>query len=339
MIHDRSRQGPQPSNTGAVPNEITPDSLKTQMGLSASIDWLTFSGPDCDTPQARQIFQQTYHSADLQDRGFKGYRQHLLCPVTGAKFLWDDYQGHGRYTIELPGHACQYLGEAPEILEPWGRLFQTSTNIPRLDLAIDIVGDCRHVIRDLIESHLAGHITPSLDGEHISEYKPTRPDSCGDTYYLGSKTSRKRVCVYDKGVQTGEYPPGHWIRWEARFRDEAASPVLMALLNKPDTDNIRALAAGVIQSSGGSFQQTYEILSTEPIRLPTPRTKSTVPKRMEHLKRQLACIVEAAAITGDDPIELIRHFEILEPDPHRAQNSAQRSLAIDIITQYNLDRD
>mgnify|MGYP003376376396 CR=1 FL=1 len=42
----------------------------------------------------------------------------------------------------------------------------------------------------------------------------------GDTLYIGSKTSRIQIRIYEKGKQTG-YKPGEWWRAEVQFRPES----------------------------------------------------------------------------------------------------------------------
>ena len=333
-----SASNPRPGNTGVSHPQNPPESPKTDIGISATIDWFSLSGPDFQQPEARHIFELTYPGSELQPRGRHGYQSMLMCPLTSAALMWDDSAGKGRYTLELSGQACQWLGTPSEVLSPWKPLYPSVTNILRIDLAIDLIGDYQHAIPSLIDSHRSGCVNPPLVGHIYDQFDPKTNQTAGQTYYLGSIKSDKRVKLYDKGLQTGEFEAGKWIRWESTFKNQVGVQVFQRLLEDPSEENIRNMAAGVITAVSGPFAKTYELLSEAPLRLSRKLPERTVGKSLAHLHKQLQVVVEAARLIGEDPHQLLRHFDLLEPI-ETCRNPRRDKLAREIICQYTLDQD
>ena len=331
----QSRQPPT-SNTGVSHPKNDPDSLKTGISISARIDWLSLSVPECATPKATHIFDEIYRGAELQDRPHMGYRNNTECLLTGARLLTDSFAGNERITIELPGQACQFLGDVKEVLTPWADLYPLLTNVPRIDLAIDLMGDVSHVIPSLIESHRSGNIHPALAGNVQQGFDAKTLTDTGHSYYLGATSSDKRVNIYDKGVQTGEFGPGKWVRWESRFRNQPAVVVLQSLINDPSENLLRRLAAGICTSISGPFEETYNLLTDSPLRVSKTIAPRSALKTLDNLRNVLQVLVEAAAITGDNPVDLIDHFGLLDKK-EGSRNPRRTAVAREIINLYTMD--
>ena len=331
----QSRQPP-PSNTGVSHPKNPPNDQKTGIGISARIDWLSLSIPDCATPKATKLFTDIYPGAELQDRPFNGYRSNQMCLLTGAKLLTDSFAGNNRITIELPGQACQFLGEIEPVLTPWADLFPLITNVPRIDLAIDLLGDVSHVIPALIESHRSGNINPDLAGSVRQDFDGKTLTDTSHSYYLGSTKSDKYVNIYDKGEQTGEFETGKWVRWEARFKNKIAISVLQSLINEPTENRLRSLAAGVCTSVSGPFEDTFKLLTDAPIRVSKPVPPRSALKTLDNVRRVLQVLVEAAAITGDNAHDIIDHFDLLQQTPG-SRNTRRTAVAQEIINLYTMD--
>ena len=335
MISNGSKS-PHPYNMGASHPLTGSDRRFTDLALSANIDHLAFSGPGFKLPEAREIFQQVYPGSELAPHGRHGYRSLLVCPLTQAQLLWDDSAGNDRYTLELHGEACRHLGTCPEILSPWRALFPTMTNVPRIDLALDIIGPLPNALPDLIESHRTGCISPPLRGSVTDDFDGVTNQLVGHTYYLGAKSSDKRVRFYDKGQETGDMAAGTWHRWEAQFRNKVAVQVLNLLLTDSSETNIRNLAAGVVETVGGPFEETYKLLATEPLRISRQIPQRSVGKSLEHLHKQLQVVVEAARIIGVDPHSILDHFDLLDP-LETSRNPRRAKLARELSVAYTLD--
>ncbi len=120
----------------------------------------------------------------------------------------------------------------------------------RIDLAIDFIGQGLRIV---------DHINASFDAGECCGAKRRRKDEDGDreewfgrTVYLGLRGengSGKLVRAYDKGLETGTAPAGHWERYEVEFTGDRAPEVarIMATSGPEWLDKLRGIVLGAVE--------------------------------------------------------------------------------------------
>ena len=102
----------------------------------------------------------------------------------------------------------------------------------RVDLALD---DAQRVVQvSQVAAALKGPeaVSCARKGREMMGFNVGSPEVTGETVYLGSTSSQRRLCVYDKMMESGGQVDS--VRWELRFKDEAAQRLM--LLGLVDSD-------------------------------------------------------------------------------------------------------
>lgn len=192
---------PPPTNRGAQ----IPTSMRTL------VDWLEFSLWNISVEEIKRVLRG-YQSGDFYqlDRGALGY-DHQAVGIANARIFWSAKRPEIHVT--LPGKWCAGLDESQvRGLLAYVRVFGRVT---RIDLAAD---DCE---RTVVPQEVRAAIQR---GELVSHM---RSRSCyedltdgGCTVYIGAKSSRQMLRIYDKSAEShGEI---NAVRWEIQARAEAA---------------------------------------------------------------------------------------------------------------------
>jgi DNA relaxase NicK len=328
---------PPANNMGAQHPQIPPDSSETDITVSAQIDWIQLSGTPDTCLKAQAWFNQHFTLNEPSPGGNRFYQHMRLHPLTGSTFSWMDHSDQDKWFLLVRGQGCQWLQDPISKLRP---LLNLDTQCSRIDLAIDFHGPCSSIIQDIIESSEDDQIKPLMSRDTRAPMRGS--ELLGRSVYLGSQASRKYICVYDKGLETGSETEGKWIRWESRFRNEAAQAVREHLQVNDDPNHIRALAAGVLSEVDGPASVWHRLLSQAPLRISTPRANVTLEKTIHHISQQLGPILEAAQITGDDPYQIARVLGVLDnremPRNHARTKKAQEIIAhLNDIDYYQID--
>jgi len=203
---------------------------KTVEGLVVSVDWLAVTFPEnvdhvlmvvslalgCDVGDWVEL-----------DHGSYGYRQGMVGP--GGARVWWDAPGREDIHVSLPGQACGIAG-ALQLRNYLQHVMVVGGKATRIDLALDDY--CRIVA--------PGDVLVALQGPdrvtHAQQYliqQGGRVGSCdltGATVYLGAPSSRQRLRVYDKGLESGGEMD--CIRWELESRKEAAETLVADLAHR-----------------------------------------------------------------------------------------------------------
>lgn len=160
--------------------------------------------------------------------------------------------------LVVPGHALTTIGNDGQYRLAY-QLLQIGLNPTRVDLALDTIWaeptdlldcmydgsrgleqvDAKKTKRRQIDDRVAWQ--PEAMGFQTLRQMDThkRGERRGRTLYWGSKGKTgggRELCVYDKGAESGEAEPGHWIRTEIRFykRSEYALQSLEQIASSPD---------------------------------------------------------------------------------------------------------
>jgi len=313
------------------------ESRFSQIQVTAQIDWIQLSGGPESRLSAQTWFDQHFPQHELSPGGNRFYKHMSIHPLTGTTFSWHDHSDQDKWFLLIKGQGCEWLTSPISKLKP---LLDLETQCSRIDIAIDLHGPCSTAIDDIIESAQDQQILPtmSLDPRLVTRGS----DTLGKSVYLGSQASRKYVCIYDKGLETGSETEGQWIRWESRFRNEAAAQVLDHLKTNANPTHLRALAAGVLNYVSGPALIWHRLISEAPFAVKVERKKTTLEKSLRHMSMQLGPILEAAQLTGDDPYKIARALGVLDkremPRNHARTKKAQEVIAhLNDLGYYEID--
>lgn len=208
------------------------------VGEIVNIDWLNFIVPsscfvhDINSDDQTEYMQarveldafltQIFGSHVTEKRGYRNFYDHTLVIGEGWGFV---LHGGQRNTIcfMLTGTGCGAFQPGWET-----RLYERSKSlrgsyITRVDLAHDDLHGVRGSIYDIDLLEKSGQFTWA--GHERSEVTKNGnwdhgdPRNKGLTLYVGSTSSGKRLCCYEKGKQLGcsESP---WVRYELRFSNK-----------------------------------------------------------------------------------------------------------------------
>lgn len=167
--------------------------------------------------------------ADWVDRGvgIQGYQRALVGPGR-ALFLMDPLGENtgDHFHIVLTGEACGLVSEAK--MRSYLRFCANHGAVAtRCDVKIDDYG--RTINPDQVLAELLGpdKVTHARKALVQSEYDMSDGTATGKTVYLGRPSSRQRLRVYDKGLESeGETDA---VRWELETRREPARTLVQAL--------------------------------------------------------------------------------------------------------------
>jgi len=202
-------------------------------GVRLSVDWYsTTQHPSSDVPvnvPQVQLAASLALGCEIEDwveteTGGMGYQKGMVGP--GQSRIWWDAAGRDDIHLSLPGQACQIAGE-----KGLRSLFRYSLGhggrATRCDVAID---DYRRVVSP-------ADVLKTIQGPdcvtHAKKWLVQQggdvgsPELTGETDYLGAPSSRQRLRVYDKGLESGGEIDA--VRWELESRKEAAETMVLAL--------------------------------------------------------------------------------------------------------------
>ena len=156
--------------------------------------------------------------------GWNGYNRSAVGPG-GALMAWDAV-GREDYHVSLPGQACGMFSETS--MRSFLRYSQgKGARCTRLDINLD---DYDYIVTPFqVEEAAQGPdiVTHVHRGMTQRGFGIGTTDTTGVTVYIGQPSSRQRLRVYDKGLESaGEIPA---IRWELQSRAEAAETLLPLL--------------------------------------------------------------------------------------------------------------
>jgi len=218
-------------------------------GIQIGLDWLAVTvHPSEDKPisiDQVQLAVTLAFGAGLGDwvqleYGRLGYQKGMVGPG-GGQIFWEA-PGRGDVHFILPGKACQLAGER-RLRHLLGFAIAHSGKATRSDINLDDYD--RGVSPGEVEVVLQGPdaVTHARKGLVQRGFDVGSPDLTGQTTYLGQPSSRQRLRVYDKGLESGGEMD--CVRWELQQRHEAADS-LIRLLADPTREWCSVVASRLV---------------------------------------------------------------------------------------------
>lgn len=180
-----------------------------------------------------------YHTKWLH-RTLRAYFGHPTGTNNGAAFfakgtLWHPgvmlSEGHSGELIMLDLQGARLAIEDPDqMLALVEAIYCHGFHATRVDLAVDWVGQDVKLYEHARVSCKASELCKARTYQDAPEYT-TDQQARRLLLYLGKRSSAMCGRIYDKGLETGEAPEGHWERLEIEFKQDRAHTVMMAILD------------------------------------------------------------------------------------------------------------
>jgi hypothetical protein len=262
---------------------------------NAAVDYLTFT-TKADNPQNKRLekwFELMQEEAMMQGQerkalGLQGYHgwktDHLFYGV--QKHSWWYHA-----TSEIADKVTREL-----------LAMDTTIKATRLDLQVTILTtdpwpDFACFMRDIVRANEAMENSGKRMTINLVE-----SDGKGDTCYIGSKDSTRRLTIYDKTAEQKHRIPGNQYRFEIRLRHQQAAEVWPMLKQASDLRFIcMSLVSGALLNAG--LPVPWED-KTEPIGLPSTFRRTNQERVTEWIVSQVAPAFKR--VTDERLIEQVR---------------------------------
>lgn len=191
------------------------------------IDYLTLSFPRDCLALAEAWCRQRFGSPESGPGGL--FLSTSLRYADGGCVLFFDHDSdHAKdhAVISVTGKACKYIGD-PQLLDLVTLVRKWGGHTTRADVAVDLYGKGHGLIEKIETACDAGELVGART--YSTVHKKKSGQIVGETHYIGQRGkagSGRCVCVYDKGLETGQMDRGEWVRWETRYADECADKAL-----------------------------------------------------------------------------------------------------------------
>ncbi|WP_260204631.1 replication initiation factor domain-containing protein [Lactiplantibacillus plantarum] len=210
----------------------------TQMTIS--IDFVSISLMETQFPMLLSyLFPSLQHDDWVEcQSGIKGFDNQYTNNYVHFHFADDS----DTQLLILSGSTCRYLET-----DNWSwqlffeKVFACKTagiatyfRIKRLDIATDEIGASIQVKPHTVDRYLRQGILTSRATRilFLNEKKIASHSSTGISCYIGQRSSKAYIFLYDKGLEQG-MAADRWYRTEIRLRDPFAGEMMMKMLHQP----------------------------------------------------------------------------------------------------------
>ena len=212
----------------ATPASVTPTNKGAE--IAVAVDWLSVTLREAPPQAVAAFLEDILPTTWASMRGRFGYER-ALRGTGGACILFSP--GRPDVHVSLPGGWCAAVSRSAlrklivhftESAGHWTRCNLAGTDRSRVVEPEDVAAAIER-------------------GEHVTHARQLAlhrglAHCVGATVYIGSKSSRQQVLVYDKTAESSGAVAG--VRWELRARDEAAASLVQQLLEHDDWGGVWA---------------------------------------------------------------------------------------------------
>jgi len=235
----RQQDAAPPSNTGAQNrSQARSEGRESRSDFKVGVDWMAVTyRPEEATAAAEKRLRDRVVVAvslalecDVGDWialpcGSHGYKSAVLGPG-GARIEFEP-EGRFDFHVSLPGKACSRIGERRMRSylkfadKNGGRATRVDTNLDDYARVAAVADVDAHSVRS------KGLVSHAVKVKTINAHTTKSAELSGATIYIGSDSSRRKLRVYDKNLEShGEIDA---IRWEMEDRKEAAETMAVHL--------------------------------------------------------------------------------------------------------------
>lgn len=209
---------------------LTNDTVQPAPSFEVNLHYLT------GTSRKSLEYIQNYVSsllgaAEFVPVGYGGnsYKSSLRS-VFGSKIYYTD--GREDVLVWLPGAACEFIGHEALIC----LVEHLELSVTRLDVAFDGHGVSPALLE---ETWRDGNVNTRVRRESCKWINEGVDDSTGNSFYIGSRSSERHICCYDKRG---------FNRLEFRLKGEMAYNLSQSFVMLPDLADRVSLALGMLRA-------------------------------------------------------------------------------------------
>lgn len=323
---------------GSTTPKPKPNNYKYRTGCA--IDWITASIHEDSLDDMVQIARQLWpEPGEAGRRHLRAYEQSMRFEP-GLTLAWSQTSGETALW-DMTGMGCDRFTLAQQI-DITRDLLELGANPTRIDLAVDYhfedgAGD--GIIEEAYASCNRGELK-SPKRFMLIEPRTNKLDLAeGHTLYFGSNQSEAQARLYDKGLESGEQPKGHWLRFEGQFKSSKARHVSHALVSSLNpAHDLGSLALGLVTLTddagfvrqGGPASWLDQISGQfEPRKVPSVRRRRTWDGCRDNMRRVFGPRIQGLAAASGLSVEEIARmvFADLPPEHRRVDDVTREFLA------------
>lgn len=194
------------------------------MRIAKSIDYITLSRVGHGSREFPAMLKNEAIRRE-EYTGSNAFYEHNWKLENGGTFSMSDDSNQGQ-RLELPGGALRSIREIITEDELLINVAMSGMRATRLDFAIDVLGS-KHSPLDCITEYNNGRMQSKARTAH--KYDELSGD--GLTMYVGSKSSDRRLRIYDKSAEMGLLGEA-WTRVELQTRKQRANSLMNDMLSQ-----------------------------------------------------------------------------------------------------------
>lgn len=230
------------------------------------LHWLRVVGSRGVEGHALRTLQRFFGPVTSDQGGLRFYGRTRRF-ASGAMLLTEHKADSASTCVDVPGSALDALGHAAA-MDLCAQLARAGMRATRCDIAIDVEGEGVQLVEAVEASCAAGELTGlqvwGPAHRYGSKGKATRLEV--DLGRRGKNGCGRYVRVYDKGLESGDAPPGFWHRFELEATGSVAAEIFRDLARAiSEGSEVRCMAAAALGSVGFHEANGEEHLARRPV--------------------------------------------------------------------------
>lgn len=224
------------------------------------MDGLALSYLQCSQPEMLALMVELHGGEGTPADGTQGYARGVSWG-DGSYVLWGGESQRETCHLKLPGEMIEH--------RPWDeqvqllRRLMLGATCKMVHLALDIEADRPLELLERVNAWVrAGYVRNYRRISPMQELNVVDGEChpLGQGIYMGSKTSDRRVVIYDKGAELGISYDGRHVRIEYRVRKDVAHFLALDILRTPTPVNAAHLVLGSIRWADEEGREPVEWL-------------------------------------------------------------------------------
>lgn len=246
--------------------------------VEAGLDWLTLTLP-AESNQGRELLQiGTLRIAAMQREGA------YVAP--DRRFRADGHTADNNTFVGVSKSHVTYQVSGSSAGLVYDEVKHLNPNVTRLDIQLTVWFNQSH--NELPSEHYQQAIAIwKQDEENLPMPHIHLSPNGGDTLYVGKRTAKQMIRLYNKGVESGEDEFSNSYRYELELKDKYATALFVKLLDR--SINRETYICGYIRdfyaTKGIILPFTVESDWIEPVKV--RHEESTTAKKLQWLKTQV----------------------------------------------------
>jgi len=246
--------------------------------LEAGLDWLTLTLP-AESNAGKELLQiGTLRIAAMQREGA------YVAP--DRRFRADGHTADNNTFVGVSKSHVTYQVSGSSAGMVYDEVKHLNPNVTRMDIQLTVWFEQSHDY--LVSKHYDQAVTVwKGDEDNLPMPHIHLSPNGGDTLYVGKRTAKQMIRLYNKGVESGEEEFKHSYRYELELKDKYATALFVRLLDRSINREmyISSYIRDFYATKGIILPFTIESDFVEPVKV--RHEESTTAKKLQWLKTQV----------------------------------------------------